>query len=62
MPLATLHEMLAQSAQKFQDRPAFKVKKHGRFVSINYKELYLKLRGYVIHQRYKKAIDTICVK
>jgi len=40
----TLHEMLAQSAQKFQDRPAFKVKKHGRFVSINYKELYLKLR------------------
>jgi long-chain acyl-CoA synthetase len=40
MPLATLNEMLAQSAQKFQDRPAFKVKKHGRFVSINYKELY----------------------
>jgi long-chain acyl-CoA synthetase len=40
MSLATLNEMLAQSAEKFQDRPAFKVKKQRKFVPINYNELY----------------------
>jgi long-chain acyl-CoA synthetase len=40
MPLATLNEMLAQSAQKFKDKPAFKVKKHKQFMAINYDEFY----------------------
>jgi len=40
MPLTTLNEMLVQSAQRFKDRPAFKVKKHKQFVPINYDEFY----------------------
>jgi len=40
MILNTLNEMLALSAEKFKDRPAFKVKKHGQFVPVNYNELH----------------------
>ncbi len=44
MTLKTLNEMLVQSADKFKERPAFKVKKHKQFVPINYQELYQKVK------------------
>ncbi|MDD3640223.1 MAG: long-chain fatty acid--CoA ligase [Atribacterota bacterium] len=40
MSLKTLNEMLDQSAEKFKDRSAFKVKKHGQFVPVNYGDFY----------------------
>ncbi|MFA6621058.1 MAG: AMP-binding protein, partial [Candidatus Caldatribacteriota bacterium] len=40
MSLKTLNEMLDQSAEKFKDRSAFKVKKHRQFVPVNYGDFY----------------------
>jgi len=46
MSLQTLNEMLRNSVNLYGDRPAFKVKKEGKFVPITYQEFYKKVESF----------------
>ena len=46
MTMQTLNEMLRNSVNLYGDKPAFKVKKEGKFVPISYKEFYDKVEKF----------------